>query len=310
MSIVKAEYSSSTGLCPIVFACDEGYAMPLATTLLSLADSNRRHWPLRITILHDGFSESAKERVARSLPTGAAELTWTVIDLGAFAGFVHRMPWVSAMTYARLQLQESLNGALGRVIFLDSDILVLDDLGELARADLRGHPLAAVPDAHVDDALRTGLRPEHEGVPQVQGYFNAGVLVIDLDEWKLCSVSDRALCYLAEHANLPYGDQDALNAACDGMWQRLPSRWNFQLHHATRIERLPALERPAIVHFVTKWKPWKTSSASINSKLYNTYRDRTSYRRKRMQKVRDAVETLGYRLKYRLDRALAGRKSA
>ena len=41
---------------PIVLACDQNYAMPLATTLRSLVDSNRRHWPLDITVLSDGFT--------------------------------------------------------------------------------------------------------------------------------------------------------------------------------------------------------------------------------------------------------------
>src|SRR5690606_27709269 len=131
-------------------------------------------------VLHDGFSEAGKELVTRTLPNDAVDLTWTLIDLAVFSGFVHRMPWVSSMTYARIRLQESLSDSIERVIFLDSDILVLGDLGELARVDLGGQPLGAVPDAHVDDALRTGLRPEHAGVPRVQRYFNAGVLVIDL----------------------------------------------------------------------------------------------------------------------------------
>jgi lipopolysaccharide biosynthesis glycosyltransferase len=286
-------------------ACDEGYAMPLATTLRSLADNNDRHWPILVNVLHDGFSEATKSLIALSLPTGSIELLWKKIDLTRFSEFAHRMPWVSPMTYARLQLHESLESSIERVIFLDSDILVLDDLEDLSSVDLHGQTIGAVPDAHVDPALRKGLkRPEHEGVPQLAGYFNAGILVVDLPKWRANGIADRALRYLSEHANLPYGDQDALNAACDGIWMRLPSRWNFQLHHASRIVGMPAHDRPVIVHFVTQWKPWKVSSASINAKLYNEFRDRTMFRRSSFERLRDAIGMLAYRLKYRIHRLI------
>lgn len=302
----KAGYSIPSQLCPIVLACDEGYAMPLATTLRSLAESNQRHWPLLVTVLQDGFSEATMERVANSVPAGAIELSWKRIDLERFSGFVHRMPWVSPMTYARIQLQDSLDSTLERVIFLDSDILVLGDLGELCGVDLGGQTIGAVPDAHVDDALRKGLRlPQHRGVPQVSGYFNAGVLVIDLYKWQSCRIAERALRYLSEHSDLPYGDQDALNAACDGIWKRLPNRWNFQLHHKTRISELSAHERPAIVHFVMQLKPWKPISTNYNAKLYDEYRDKTLFRRTIMKKLWDAVMTYSYRLKYRVARTSA-----
>jgi len=303
----QAEHSASKGLCPIVLACDEGYAMPLATTLRSLADSNTRHWPLLVTVLHDGFREATKELIARSVPAGAIELLWKPIDLMEFSRFSHRMPHVSSMTYARLQLHNSLDSSPERVLFLDSDILVIEDLGALAGADLGGRMIGAVPDAHVDAALRKGQRrPEHEGVPRVSGYFNAGVLVVDLAKWRAHRISERAMQYLSEHPNLPYGDQDALNATCDGLWARLPKRWNFQLHHATRIAALPPHERPAIVHFITQSKPWKASSASINAKLYNEFRDRTVFRRTGGEKLWDLAVTIAYRLKYRLVRTIGG----
>jgi lipopolysaccharide biosynthesis glycosyltransferase len=307
----RAERSASRGLCPIVLACDEGYAMPLATTLRSLADNNTKHWPLLVTILHDGFRKENKEMIARSVPDGAIELIWKLFDLSEFIGFSHRMPWVSPMTYARLKIQNSLDSSFERVLFLDTDILVLDDLGALAWADLGGQTIGAVPDAYVDPALRKGQRrPEHSGVPLVAGYFNAGVLVVDLVKWRANGIAERATQYLAEHPNLPYGDQDALNATCDGLWARLPDRWNFQLHHTTRIAILPPHERPAIVHFITQSKPWKASSTSINAKLYNRFRDRTVFRRTGFEKLWNPAVMIAYRLKHRLIRTIGGRVKA
>src|SRR5690242_282960 len=89
--------------CPLVLACDEGYAMPLATTLRSAAENNRSLWPLNVTVLHDGFSNDMKEKVLRSLPNGSAQIRWVPVDLSTFKES-RLLDHVSRMTFARLQI--------------------------------------------------------------------------------------------------------------------------------------------------------------------------------------------------------------
>ena len=56
--------------CPLVLACDDAYAMPLATTLRSLAEANQSRWPLDVTVLTDDASETTRAMVDASLPIG------------------------------------------------------------------------------------------------------------------------------------------------------------------------------------------------------------------------------------------------
>ena len=58
--------------CPLVLACDEAYAMPLATTLRSIADHNHTHAPLEVHVLTSGYSEPTRRKVVDSVPAGAA----------------------------------------------------------------------------------------------------------------------------------------------------------------------------------------------------------------------------------------------
>jgi lipopolysaccharide biosynthesis glycosyltransferase len=140
------------------------------------------------------------------------------------------------------------------------------------------------------------------GVPAVASYFNAGVLLLDLPECRRCGVFDAAVAYLSAHPRSPYADQDALNAAFDGLWLPIDARWNFQNHHVTRVDRMPAPERPSIVHFITGSKPWKPSSASVNAALYDRYRRRTLYRRTPVERMVATVASIGWRARYRLGR--------
>lgn len=291
----------SRGLVPIVMASDENFAMPLATALRSLVDANRRHWPVEVVVLTDHFSEAGRARVQASLPEGAAVLRWRVIEAATYDG-MSVASHLSRMTFARLQLADEFAPDVGRVIYLDADTLVLDDLGSLSRSELDGATLGAVADFHIDTALHRDPSALPKGLPRVNRYFNAGMLVIDLHLWREGKVGARALQYLVDHPTTPYSDQDALNVVCEGAWTNVGERWNYQNHYWTRIAQMAPGEKPAIVHFITAQKPWKPSSMSPNARLYDQCRDRTLFGRSKLEKISAATESLIRRICRKLSR--------
>jgi lipopolysaccharide biosynthesis glycosyltransferase len=271
--------------CAIALACDEGYGMPLATTLRSIVEANARWCPLEIYIFTHRISSEFKKRVCDSLPIGAASIVWPEIDVGPFKDFL-TTDHVSKITFARLLIPETLPRSLKRVLYLDCDLLVLDDLSALSQTRLHGAIVGAVED-QLNPVFKKSADASWQTVPQVENYFNAGVLLIDLDRWRENKVSERALEYLRQNPQTPFADQDALNYACDRMWKRLDEKWNFQAHFDRSIQEMETAERPRIVHFVTSNKPWIASVRSPNGKLYDAFRERTSYRRSESQKVLD-----------------------
>src|SRR5687767_2559114 len=115
---------------PIVLACDEAYAMPLATTLRSAVETNRDHWPLLVTVLVDAVNRQTLAAVEGSLPKGAAVIEWVSANLPRFADLKTPLH-VSRVTYARLMLPEVFAQEAGRLLYLDADTLVLGDLEKL-----------------------------------------------------------------------------------------------------------------------------------------------------------------------------------
>jgi lipopolysaccharide biosynthesis glycosyltransferase len=295
----RTECLPGTERLRLVLACDEAYAMPLATALRSIVEANRGNWPLDCHILTDGFSEAAKRRVSESLPDGAARIQWVAVSMEPFRGF-YTAPHVSVMTFARLLIPRAFPDTVSRLLYLDTDILVLDDLMPLWETDLEGAVVGAVLDG-LDRHLTSGTRT-FAGVPRVRGYFNAGVLLIDLERWRKQGISEAALEYHTRFPSSPYMDQDGINVACDGLWKCLDSGWNFQDHFARKIEAIAKHERPSIVHFVTGLKPWKVSSGSINASFYDSFRSRTKFRRSAREKYLDVLGTSWYRSKRMLGR--------
>lgn len=265
---------SSRAIGPIVLACDESYAMPLATTLRSIVEANVRSWPLEFYVLSSGITDRTREKVFSSLPTGSASITWLPVALDRFRKF-RTISHISQVTYARLLIPLVLPTWVSRVLFLDADLLVLGALTPLWETDLDGSVLGAVADHGVNLLIDEG-RASGLGVPQVRDYFNAGVLLIDLDRWRQKQISEIALGYLERHPDSPYSDQDALNVACDGQWKRLDQRWNFQDHIDKPVLDIVRERRPEIVHFATARKPW---NRGINTKFYDTVRRRTLFAR-------------------------------
>src|SRR6202008_1736339 len=102
-----------------VFACDAGYAMPLATTLRSIVAANRRVCPLQVYILSHGFSENLKTKIIDSLPNESCSICWAPVDLAAFAGF-STLRHISTMTYARLLIPSILPEGVPRALYLDA----------------------------------------------------------------------------------------------------------------------------------------------------------------------------------------------
>lgn len=152
-----------------------------------------------------------------------------------------------------------------RVLYLDCDTLVVDDLTPLRSIDLTGYYLAA---ADVP-LLREGDWRVRLDVPDGGDYFNSGVLLLNLDAMRADDVSARIAAFGRERAALlKWPDQDALNAVLGHRRLRLHPRWNCQNRlfdprddgtvTFTADEARDATTNPAIVHFEGPGdnKPW------------------------------------------------------
>lgn len=281
---------------PIVMACDEAYAMPLATTLRSMVESNRSGRQLEIFVLTSRFSTGKKQKVLHSLPPGSASVRWIPVELASFENF-STQPYISTMTYARLLLPYVFPDSVSKILYIDADLLVLSDLMPLWEIDLEGAVLGAVVDTFSEAhsrRLRLGdrksLKLEIDGSTGVCDYFNAGVLLVDLQRWRQERISERALQYMVEHPQALLSDQDALNAVCVDGWKTLDVRWNLQDHDLDGYARMRPQQRPSIIHFAGRQKPWNATTLNVNAGFYDAFRSRTEFSRTPREKARDAVQ--------------------
>ncbi len=99
---------------------------------------------------------------------------------------------------------------MGRVLYLDVDTIAVRSLRPLAELDLGGAYVAAV--ENVWAPWMTHF-PAKLGLPPEQGYFNSGVLVMDLDRIRADGRDAEMLEFAHTRGDvITWLDQDVLNA--------------------------------------------------------------------------------------------------
>lgn len=269
---------------PLVVGCaaDRHYALPLAVMLRSAADNLDPRRSLKVYVVDAGLDPDARARISASLPERVA-LQWLAPER---SGFVDLPLWgrMTITTYDKLTIGRWLPASVGRALWLDCDMMVLGDLSRLWKTAQAQHTILAAQDTSVLTlGARFGVTCHQEiGIDAQAAYFNAGVMLIDLERWRSEDVAGRALAYLKRHRRRVYFyDQEALNGVLVGEWSRLDPRWNWSPgfdRFASPNNTLDGTKRlPWIVHFTGNLKPWRFEGGSAPYRLYYQYLDSTAW---------------------------------
>ena len=174
-------------------------------------------------------------------------------------------------------------------IYMDADVVILDDLSEVWNQKLTT-PLSAVLDAHIGFVGFPSMwRPWKElGVNPKSPYLNTGLMNIDLKLWREEKITEKCLDLLASY-ELPCVDQDALNLVLDGNFDHLHPRYNMMPYHLmSKLRTVDLLEdpreieeairTPAMIHFHRSFlgKPWVRGCTHPARKLWTSIADNVS----------------------------------
>lgn len=163
--------------------------------------------------------------------------------------------------------------ATGRCLYLDSDIIVNEPLEDLFELDLDGNFVAAVEDITFTDHGKLGLTPGAR-------YFNSGVMLVDVIEWKKMGLREQVFEAInSNFSHIQFVDQCGLNLVLNGAWKSLENKYNFQTGHCVGESSKDIKNLPAIIHYTTGQKPSHFSNNHPFRAVYWKFRNRTSGRR-------------------------------
>jgi lipopolysaccharide biosynthesis glycosyltransferase len=298
---------------PVVITCatDAHYVTPLAVMLRSALTNLSKDRKAAIYIMDGGVGQESREKLSQGLPSGQATIEWMPVEPEAFSGapLWGRMP---VSTYYKLAIADTLPPSVHKAIWLDCDLIVTTDLALLYDIDLEGDNVRAAQDSIVPLVSSPFGIAAHEslGIPADAKYFNAGVMLVDLDRWRAENISQRVLDYLRRFGDsVFFWDQEGLNAVLAGKWGELDPRWNCNasVPPGRRVSRNlasrtsgEANERPWIIHWAGYLKPWRYPGRDPEKLLYFKYLDMTAWagwrpRRTIVSKLIERYELSGVR---------------
>lgn len=265
------------GPISVLFACDANYAPHAAACMASVLHNSPARFEFKVVASGDPLAFA--ERLQRSL-AGQDRATLEVIRFQAPAGIHFPLPYhLTLETYFRFWIGDMFPSR-SRAIYLDPDTIVTCDLADLWNTDMGGNTLAAVP-------IPGSTRPETHGMPPGSPFFNAGVLLFDLDAWRSRNYRDRCLQYLQRYPERAIdGDQDIVNLCAIGDWLVLPYEWNVinPFYRRAHDLKLPpsmvrqVRRRARIIHFNGLNKPWTYLGEHPRKKDYLANLRRTDWR--------------------------------
>ncbi len=235
----------------IAIACNDDYLFPACVLVSAIL----RHTsaPVRLHVFSTGLSEESVARI-RSLVRAVEDGELCVHNnLKIDFPLSPEVGYISKDTYLRFLVPELLSD-VSRIIYLDIDLLVRDDLAELWRTDLNGAALAGV----AEEQMASNGYPESLGMKAGAPYFNAGVLLMDLEKMRELGLASKWK-ELAGGPPFRFMDQDIINIASEGHFKELSMFWNFNLYYY-RVYK-PQRNKARIIHFTGPEKPWTNPKA-------------------------------------------------
>lgn len=140
------------------------------------------------------------------------------------------------LTYFRIKMASVLPQEICKCLYLDIDMLVLGDVRELFAIDLKDKILGVVLDCsnpYVPKILKAREETKEDFVfPYRKEYFNAGFMLINLEQWRFEKVEQKCLEFMRTYITR-VGDQDIINAVVGNRTIKLSPKWNFFALHFT-----------------------------------------------------------------------------
>jgi len=264
----------------LVCAADERFLPHAAAMLLSAIE--KAQMPVRVHFLHDdGLSTDMLDDLRRMLDASSTPLqTYAISDEMVREKIGESRPY----SYWYRLLFPELAPDLDKALYLDCDIIVVNDLLPLWQTDISGYLWGAV-----CNPLYPSMEPwplVELGLPTLADYVNSGMLLMNLARMRDENILEKFRGYVAQHPKINCPDQDAINALFYKQCLMLHPRWNLQTtfyelaprHIPVPAEKIrEALTDPAIVHFISISKPWHYLSRHPLRHLYAQYRARTPW---------------------------------
>ena len=256
---------------PVVFATDDNFVPYIGVAIKSLIENASEENNYDVVILYADIDEYNIKRLKTLEQENVSVRFYHMTDLMEEYKehwFVH---WAySQATYYRFFIQKIFKD-YSKVLYLDGDIIILDDIANLYNIDIEDNYLIGVQDI---SQQMTGYIGEkfREDILHIdrEKYINTGVLSLNIKKLQEIDFTQLCIDTLKKITKPPFQDQDIINYIANGHIKYISHDYNllwncihFYKDSKERIKPeiyekfIKAWETPKIIHYAGAYKPWK-----------------------------------------------------
>lgn len=254
---------------PIVFSTNDNYAPYLGVAIDSLIVNSNKNYYYDIFVLYTELSNCYIQKLSS---ISQYNISVTCLNINALVSqeikHMYSLAHYSKEMYYRIMIPDIFH-QLDKALYLDCDLVVLDDVYNLYSIDFEDNFLIGIQNAsnkQMESYIRNVLRINSEQ------YINSGVMLINCNKFRVNNLKKECFSLLQQSNKFVCPDQDILNIACKNKIKLIESNWNFQWHGLVieaDIEMseiyysnlVSASEDIKILHFTSFAKAWNSPSA-------------------------------------------------
>lgn len=290
----------------IALCTDERYAMPCGACIASIYENNTDN-DYNVAVVYRNLSDGAQEKLKTIAVNYGRDLIFRQIDESLLVNLKVSDRFPESIYYRFLL--PNLFPEEKKILYLDCDIIVNDNLNDLFAEDISDFAIGAVVDQCADDITNTN-RIEIETT-----YFNSGVLMINVDYWLKNKIAEVCSNFISKYPErCLYPDQDALNYVLRNKVKYLSCKWNFQelmyqekknlyLSRSKWAEIDENREGPVVIHYTSYIKPWYLESKHPLKSTFVHYQMKTPWNDYELKEywpeptLMECVKRVGYLIK-------------
>jgi len=193
----------------IVCAIDNNYLRFCTVFLTSLFENNRKE-NITVHIIYEILDKNIILKLKISCIKYNQKIIFHKLPDGIMKNFhIENNSHITLSTYNRLFIARILPEDINKVLYLDCDLLVRKPLKDLWDINIDNVAVGCVED------IWSSSKEHYDYLQynQSDSYFNAGVLLINLDYWRKHKIETALINFTNSHSGkLIFNDQDALNA--------------------------------------------------------------------------------------------------
>ncbi len=239
---------------PIFLSSDNNYAPFVATTIASICDNTKSF--CEFYVLDGGISQENQNKICelkKQFNNFSVEFIKINTDEALSSiDYKTECPHVTISTYNRFLISK-IKPDIEKLIYLDVDIIALDDIDLLFGQDIENYTLGAIPE-DFEDKNNNIERIDTLKLDKNHNYFNAGVLLINNKKWVEDNICEKLFETEKRYRNiLKWADQDILNIVFNNNYKILDKKFNYM------TQEKEAANNIILRHYNTGDKPWRYS---------------------------------------------------